>query len=493
MDNFGTGPHLHTCLIPQVQRIVDEEMKRDVMPVRYYPIFLLLILALFASLLFPWIAISENDILIELIISHNQNALEESFHDGSNKGEDGILMMRPDVGKSLGMKVFLDQDFLDSRELYQEADKALEAAEEALFSKKKEKVPGQHVQAVSDHFLAYKKMTELAEQKIKAYRSKLKSEPDDRLEKTLSVRVMDRLLSESLRKNSNRLRDGLGLFYNICQGVSKNSFALTPENIAFVNDVFYRFLQLAPAATFKRFDLERGRGQKDWGSPLSWKEIVGKSGGRFVHLLEVTVKKYNNSKYPVDPLLFMALMRRESAFNHLAISHVGAAGLTQIMPDTGKGLGMKKIYKPDYFKEAVSMAVKERRNRIEAKAALKQITEKNSLQSAKKARKSAQRAMSYGKKKERLFARYKADMLKKRVDDRLVPAQAIEHGYKYFAGLMKSQKGDMSLALASYNAGPNAVKRYKGIPPYQETVLFRNRVLQFYSEYTEQRGRIVSK
>jgi hypothetical protein len=163
------------------------------------------------------------------------------------------------------------------------------------------------------------------------------------------------------------------------------------------------------------------------------------------------------------------------------------------MPDTGKGLGMKKIYKPDYFKEAISMAVRERRYRVDAKATLKQITEKNSLQSAKKARISAQRALNYGKKKEGLFARYKADMLKKRADDRLVPAQAIEHGYKYFAGLMKSHKGDMSLALASYNAGPNAVKKYKGIPPYQETVLFRNRVLQFYGEYTEQRGRTVSK
>jgi soluble lytic murein transglycosylase-like protein len=468
-------------------------MKRDVMPFRYYPSTPLLILALFASLLFPKIAISENDILIELIISHNQNALEESFVDGSNKGEAGILFMRPDVGKSLGMKVFLNQDFLDSRELYQEADKARDAAEEALFSRAKEKVPGQHVQAVADHYLAYKKMAELAEQKVKAYRSQLKSEPDDRLEKTQSVKVMDRLLSESLRKSSNRLRDGLGLFYNICQGVNKNSFALTPENIAFVNDVFYRFLQLAPEATFKRFDLERSREKKNWGSALDWKQIVGKSGARFAHLLEVTLKKYNNSKYPVDPLLFMALMRRESAFNHLAISPVGAAGLTQIMPDTGKGLGMKKIYKPEYFKEAISMAVRERRYRGEAKSTLKQITEKNGIQSAKKARKSAQRAMNYGKKKERLFARYKADLLKKRTDDRLVPSQAIEHGYKYFAGLMKSHKGDMSLALASYNAGPNAVKRYKGIPPYQETVLFRNRVLQFYGEYTEQRGRIVSK
>jgi soluble lytic murein transglycosylase-like protein len=472
---------------------MDGGMKRDTMPIRNYPIPLLLILALLASLLFPKIAISENDILIELIISYNQKALEESLLDGSNKGEAGILMMRPDVGKSLGMKVFIDQDFLDSKELYREADKALEAAEEALFSKVKEKVPGQHAQAVSDHFLAYKKMTELADQKIKAYRSKLENEVDDRLEKILSVRVMDRLLSESLRKNSNRLRDGLGQFYNICQGVGKNSFALTPENIAFVNDVFFRFLQLTPEASLKRFDLERKEGQQDWGSPENWKQIVGKSGARFVPLLDATIKKHNKSKYPVDPLLFMALMRRESAFNHLAISHVGAAGLTQIMPDTGKGLGMKKIYKPEYFKDAVTMAVRERRYRVEAKATLKQITEKNSLQSAKKARKSAQRAMNYGKKKERLFARYKADMLKKRTDDRLVPNLAIEHGFRYFAGLLRSHKGDMSLALASYNAGPNAVKRYKGIPPYQETVLFRNRVLQFYSEYTEQHGRIVSK
>ena len=133
------------------------------------------------------------------------------------------------------------------------------------------------------------------------------------------------------------------------------------------------------------------------------------------------------------------------------------------------------------------MVVAERRNRREAQAILHKIDEKNSLQSATKARKSAEKALSYNRRKERMFARYKTEMLKKRVDDRLVPAQAIEHGFKYFAGLMKSQKGDMSLALASYNAGPNAVKKYKGIPPYQETVLFRNRVLQFYREYIEQR------
>ncbi len=472
---------------------MDLKMIQDVIPIKKRPFFFLFTLTLFASFLLPQVAVSENDLLMEIIITYNRKALEKSFLDGSNRGEDGILMMRPDVGKSLGMKVFMDQDFKDSRELYQEAEKALEAAEEALFSVKKEKVPGQHVQAVADHFLAYKKMTQLAEQKIKAYRIKLKRANDDRLQEIQSVKVMDRLLSESLRKSENRLRDGLGLFYNICQGVDKNSLALTLENITVVNDVFYQFLQRAPEAFLKRFDLEKVRGRKDWGSPASWKQIVGKGGAQFVPLLEATIKKYNNSLYAVDPLLFMALMRRESAFNHLAISHVGAAGLTQIMPDTGKGLGMKNIYKPDYFKKAISMVVAVRRNKREAQAILHKIDEKNSLQSAKKARNSAQRALSYGRKKERLFARYKAEMLKKRVDDRLVPAQAIEHGFKYFAGLLKAQKGDMSLALASYNAGPNAVKKYKGIPPYKETILFRNRVLQFYRKYTEQRDGIMSK
>jgi soluble lytic murein transglycosylase-like protein len=468
-------------------------MKRDDSCVRNRNFFLILAFALLATVLFPQVAKPENDILIDIIIVYNRRTLEESFLDGSNRGEDGILMMRPDVGKSLGMQVFMDQSYLEAKEFYEEADKALEAAEKALFSEKNENVAGEHVQAVADHFLAYKKMTEMAEQKIKLYRSKLEGAVDDRLQDVPSVRVMDRLLSEAFRKNENRLRDALGLFYNICRGVNKNSPALTPENITFVNEVYDQFLQLAPDAALKKFDLEKVEDEGDWGSPTSWRLIVGKQGARFVPFVEAAAKKHNNGKYAVDPLLFMALMRRESAFNHLAVSPVGAAGLTQIMPDTGKGLGMKHIFKPDYFEKAVSMAVAERRNRRQAHQVLEHITVENSLSKAKKARKLAKKALDYNRKKVRLFARYKNEMLKKRKDDRLVPAHAIEHGFKYFAGLLKAQKGDVSLALASYNAGPNAVRKYRGIPPYQETVLFRNRVLQFYRQYTADREKIVSQ
>ena len=81
--------------------------------------------------------------------------------------------------------------------------------------------------------------------------------------------------------------------------------------------------------------------------------------------------------------------------------------------------------------------------------------------------------------------RYKVDLLKNKTDDRLVPARAIDNGYKYFGRLMKMQEGDISLALASYNAGPHRVSQYKGIPPFRETVFFRNEVVRYYHEYLE--------
>ena len=91
--------------------------------------------------------------------------------------------------------------------------------------------------------------------------------------------------------------------------------------------------------------------------------------------------------------------------------------------------------------------------------------------------------MNCGQERSKLFRRYKKELLKKDRDDRLKLGKAIEYGYKYFSGLMKAQNGDISLALASYNAGPHRVKQYKGIRPYGETVSFRNMVLKYYREY----------
>lgn len=61
--------------------------------------------------------------------------------------------------------------------------------------------------------------------------------------------------------------------------------------------------------------------------------------------------------------------------------------------------------------------------------------------------------------------------------------QNIEGGVKYLAGLLKQFDGDIKLAVAAYNAGPNAVKKYNGIPPYAETKVYVERVGILHQRY----------
>lgn len=63
--------------------------------------------------------------------------------------------------------------------------------------------------------------------------------------------------------------------------------------------------------------------------------------------------------------------------------------------------------------------------------------------------------------------------------------QNIEGGTKYLKGLMDRFDNNKSLALAAYNAGPNAVKKYGGIPPYMETQNYVKNVLSSYDKMKE--------
>jgi soluble lytic murein transglycosylase-like protein len=51
----------------------------------------------------------------------------------------------------------------------------------------------------------------------------------------------------------------------------------------------------------------------------------------------------------------------------------------------------------------------------------------------------------------------------------LDPAQSLDGGAKYLKAQLDAFGGDVARALAAYNAGPGAVKRYGGVPPYAET------------------------
>jgi hypothetical protein len=69
------------------------------------------------------------------------------------------------------------------------------------------------------------------------------------------------------------------------------------------------------------------------------------------------------------------------------------------------------------------------------------------------------------------------------VRDSFHPENNIEGGVRYLKYLLKYFNGNLSLALAAYNAGENAVIRYGGIPPYRETQTYVQKVLSYLDKY----------
>ena len=128
---------------------------------------------------------------------------------------------------------------------------------------------------------------------------------------------------------------------------------------------------------------------------------------RFTKKYEWIIKQAS-AQYGVDPSLVKAVIKAESDFDYKAVSHKGAQGLMQLMPET-----------------AVDMAVK----------------------------------------------------------DPFDPQENIYGGTRYLSLLLERFKENISLALAAYNAGPDSVEDYKGIPPYSETITYIKRVLEYYKKY----------
>lgn len=108
-------------------------------------------------------------------------------------------------------------------------------------------------------------------------------------------------------------------------------------------------------------------------------------------------------KHGVPEVILMAVLKAESNFNPFAVSQKGAMGLMQLMPATGRELGVRNFFDPK---------------------------------------------------------------------------ENIDAGAKYLASLLKMFHS-VELALAAYNAGPGAVKYYKGIPPYPETKSYVARVMSY--------------
>ena len=126
------------------------------------------------------------------------------------------------------------------------------------------------------------------------------------------------------------------------------------------------------------------------------------------------IKKYEGimkqaaGRFRVEFPLIKAVIKAESDFDHKAVSHKGAQGLMQLMPDTAQEM---------------------------------------------------------------------------RVGDPFNPEENIFGGTRYLGLLLERFQNNKRLALAAYNAGPEVVEAYQGIPPYPETRTFVKRVLYYYDQY----------
>lgn len=118
--------------------------------------------------------------------------------------------------------------------------------------------------------------------------------------------------------------------------------------------------------------------------------------------------KQASRRFGIETSLIKAVIKAESDFDHRAVSHKGAQGLMQLMPNTAEAMDVDNPFNPE----------------------------------------------------ENIFG-----------------------GTQYLSVLLKRFNNNKRLALAAYNAGPEKVESYRGVPPYKETRMFVKKVFHYYRLY----------
>ncbi len=213
-------------------------------------------------------------------------------------------------------------------------------------------------------------------------------------------------------------------------------------------------------------------------------------------LIQSSIKKYEDI-YSLDPLFVLSIIKAESDFQRYAISSVGAAGVVQLMPVTAKEMGMK-VFLPSYYDIAwqelkIANGYSRKVQEVVGKIGSRESEEYN--------RKRAYEmipyrilAIQHQEKANELFQCYKQDLLAQvedasdeelmEIDQRFIISLAIETCVKLLAdNARRLNNGDVREIASAYNAGLGRVLEFQGIPAIDETVVFQNKVMNYYRQY----------
>ncbi len=79
------------------------------------------------------------------------------------------------------------------------------------------------------------------------------------------------------------------------------------------------------------------------------------------------------------------------------------------------------------------------------------------------------------------------------VKDSFNPEQNLDGGVRYFKQLVKRFDGDVTLALAAYNAGSRKVRHYRGVPPFKATKRYIKKVFLYYQIYKDHMAQVTDR
>jgi len=207
----------------------------------------------------------------------------------------------------------------------------------------------------------------------------------------------------------------------------------------------------------------------------------------FLPIVREAVKS-TRDVHPVDPLLALALIKHESAFKADAVSGMGAGGPMQFMPSTARDMGLDPVYAGTEYEKGRDLHVDSRGYLSRAIGSMKRAEYDRMKRYVKKWKELSTKAdvlLDSYQQTLRQRVKNKSTAELKTIDQRFVPELAVPAGVNYLSRMLDNRDGDFREALAAYNAGPGNVSRYRGIPPFNETVNYQNRIINTYREYRE--------